>query len=158
MTVIDDAARQLADAIDYYVGRAEMYDLAERRRDPRQFAEQTVMELASGDPHVAAEASLTVVEWVAGHTGECVWPPGWWQTPLGRLVARTRPELLDDPNVGGVPVDTARELLGVSRQHLYRLIDAGHLDQVDRGAVSAASLSREAARRADPSSDDKDHR
>lgn len=145
----EEAVRQLADAVDYYVGRAEMYGLAERRRDPQAFARQVVAELASADPQLAGEASLTVVEWVAGPTGECVWPPGWWQTPLGRLVAHTRPELLDDPDVGGVPVETVCEVLGISRQHLYRLVDAGDLEHVARGAVSAASVAREARRRTD---------
>lgn len=146
------AAEQLADVVGYWVGRAEIYGLAAATGQTADgFAAVAIAELTADDERTRAGAALTVVEWCAGTGPAAEWPDGWWQTPLGRLVAVARPELLDDPEVGAVPTATAAEVLGVTQAMVRHHVSTGRLERVGRGLVTAGSVAALAAAQLDES-------
>ena len=130
------AAKQLAQAVGYWLDRLEVYGFAQRLRDPRAYAQQVIADLTSEDAHVAAEAAVTIGEWEpwTDHTVSAV-PADWWQTPLGRLVLLAQTS-------GEMSVPEAQSALRVSRGRVYQLLDSGGLERGPAGGVSRRSVAR----------------
>lgn len=154
-SLCDDAVTQLADAVSWAHGRLLAYHLidaaaARPRRDPHQWATSVVADLTSDDPHLAAEAAQTAVEWSGpgSHIDQ-----HWWDTPLGLLVAATVHTHGDGP----VTQSWAAEALGVDRTTVRRWLDDGMLQvAAERGPtggkmVDRRSLARLLLERADAS-------
>lgn len=142
MIDIDPAARQLADIVSYWIGRAAMYQLADGPlRDIDRWAAQVVADLTSGDDLVRAEAAQTAAEWSSATMSI---PDGWWATPLGRLVLASRQSSdLDSDDDAVVSVEEACDILGVTRSRIYALLDEGKLRRgPGRGEVLRASVGR----------------
>lgn len=68
-------------------------------------------------------------------------PDEWWQTPLGRAVARSVG--LDSSEA--VSASVAAAMLGVSRGRVYQLIAAGKLDRHPDGGVVRSDILRRLA-------------
>lgn len=151
MSDLEEAIDQLARAVQHPLDRAVMYGLIDHegwRRPPRAFAERVVFELASDEEHLAAEAALTVMEWICPGDHLQV-TTDWWATPLGRLTWRASPQALyDPPRPGTVDVYTAMALLGLSRPRIYQLLDEGRLTRAGRGLIDQQSLERLLEKRA----------
>lgn len=103
--------------------------------------------LAHGDPpaaHRTAELVLAAC-WPPGITP----PPEWWNTPLGRLVARWV-----NPGTGSVTYDEAARMLGVSRGTVSQMVHrgvhgkggSGGLERHPDGGVTRASVLARIAR------------
>jgi hypothetical protein len=63
-------------------------------------------------------------------------PAAWWQTPLGRIVARR----VGHPTAQAVPYSVAGAMLGITRQGVHDLVTRGKLDRHPDGGVSTASV------------------
>lgn len=135
MTLRDEAVAQLADAAGWAHGRLLAYHLideARTRRPLEQWAQTVVAELTCDDPHIAAGAAQTCVEWSGpGSTID----PCWWDTPLGILVAATR-----EPDDGAVTQQQAADVLGVDRRTVLRMLDDGRLAPADRRGPTGGTM------------------
>jgi hypothetical protein len=69
-------------------------------------------------------------------------PPAWWDTPLGRAVARRA----GHPAAAAVSVPVAAAMLGITRQGVHDLIRRHKLDRDPDGAISTASIQARLAR------------
>ncbi|MBP2474268.1 hypothetical protein JOF53_003140 [Crossiella equi] len=63
-------------------------------------------------------------------------PAEWWRTPFGQVVARR----LGHPSAEAVPLSTAGDMLGMTRQGVHDLVRRGKLDRHPDGGVSTASI------------------
>lgn len=65
-------------------------------------------------------------------------PDGWWQTPLGRVVALR----VGHPAAESVSYAVAGAMLGITRQGVHDLITRGKLDRHPDKGVTTASIQR----------------
>ncbi|GAA3446800.1 hypothetical protein [Planomonospora venezuelensis] len=63
-------------------------------------------------------------------------PAAWWDTPLGRAVARRA----GHPAASAVPVSAAAAMLGITRQGVHDLLRRGKLERAPDGGVTTASI------------------
>lgn len=100
------------------------------------------------DDHLSAQSAIDIMATLWPDCDPTEVQPGWWTTPLGRLVAKA----------GGLPdsealtVTAAAVVLGVTPSAVSQLLTRGRLDRHPDGGVLRSSLMAEIARRhADPS-------
>ncbi|MBC8090829.1 MAG: hypothetical protein H7Y15_02600 [Pseudonocardia sp.] len=65
-------------------------------------------------------------------------PPGWWQTPLGRVMVRR----VGHPAAESVSYAMAGAMLGITRQGVHDLVTRSKLDRHESGGVTVASVQR----------------
>lgn len=132
----DRAGRQLAEAIEHWIGLLEAYGLARRDRDPLRYARAVIAELDSDDPRIAAEAALSVAEWEpwVDHSVTDV-APSWWASDLGGLV-------LSAQTSGEMSVPEAMAALGLSRARVYQFLEDGRLRRGPSGGITRRSVAR----------------
>jgi hypothetical protein len=63
-------------------------------------------------------------------------PASWWQTPLGRIVARRA----GHPGASAVSYSVAGAMLGVTRQGVHDLVTRGKLERHPDGGVTVESV------------------
>lgn len=63
-------------------------------------------------------------------------PPEWWQTPLGRIVARR----VGHPSFEAISYATAGAMLGISRQGVHDLVRRGRLPRHPDGGVPSSAV------------------
>jgi hypothetical protein len=63
-------------------------------------------------------------------------PPGWWQTPLGRVMVRR----VGHPAAEAVSYAVAGAMLGITRQGVHDLVVRGKLDRHESGGVTTTSV------------------
>lgn len=89
------------------------------------------------DDRLAAEACLTVMCLLWPHASpEDCGHADWWQTPLGRLCARS----LGRDDAESVTHSVAAAMLGVQRGTIAQLVSRGHLDRHPDGGVLRSSV------------------
>lgn len=130
------ATAQLAEAVEYWLGRLALYGLAEPTRDVPAYVQGVIADLCSEDEGIAAEAALTVADWEpwVDHRVMDV-PAVWWGTDLGGLV-------LSAQTSGEMSVPDAMAALGISRTRVYQLLEEGPLTRGRMGGVTRRSVAR----------------
>ncbi|MCA2215310.1 helix-turn-helix domain-containing protein [Jidongwangia harbinensis] len=63
-------------------------------------------------------------------------PPEWWQTPLGKIVARR----VGHPAAESLSYATAGAMLGISRQGVHDLVRRGRLPRHPNGGVPTSAI------------------
>lgn len=124
----------LDDALDGRALRQRAHQLALQLLDDREADD--AIGVSSDD--IAAETAQDIM---CGLWPQADPPPEWWQTPLGRAVARSY-------GIGGseaVSAAVAGSMLGVTRARVYQLLDDGKLDRHPDGGVVRASVARRVA-------------
>lgn len=96
-------------------------------------AARIVAMLGSDDDHAAAEA---VVDLALLAHGDADIPDAWWQTPLGKVTARS----VEADDAEAVTPRAAARMLGISEPRVYQLRDSGKLDRHPEGGVTRASV------------------
>lgn len=96
--------------------------------------------LLSPDDDEAAEMAVDVMA--------ALWPrtdpdPSWWQTPLGRVLARS----VGADDVEAVTHSVAAAMLGVTRGTIAQLVHRGALDRHPDGGVLRSSILQRIAQR-----------
>jgi hypothetical protein len=129
---------QLADDLDArVVGALEALgwlDLAEiaRKRLPDTAALLAAQLAQDEDDRLSAQ---TVID-LAGVAWDVNPDPAWWQTPVGRLVARS----VGRDDTEAVTQEVAGAMLGVTRGTVSQLLSRGTLDRHPDGGVARASV------------------
>ena len=96
-------------------------------------ASRIVAVLAGDDEQAVAE---TVRDLVLLAHGDADVPDTWWQTPLGKVAARS----VEADDSEAVTPRTAARMLGISEPRVYQLRDSGKLDRHPDGGVTRASV------------------
>jgi hypothetical protein len=104
--------------------------------------------LSGDDPKLGLGAAVTVMLILRNHTDNPR-PPEWWNTPVGRLVARWI-----NPGPGSVTHDEAARMLGVTRGAVSQMVHrgvhgkggSGGLERHPDGGVTRASVLARIAR------------
>jgi hypothetical protein len=143
VSIVDEAAAQLTDELG---GRAAALaalggglDVIEMERWAAGVARPVAAQLAQeADDRLAAQACVDVMCALWPETGP---PPEWWQTPVGRLCARSAGA--DDEVVTHA---VAAAMLGVQRGTVGSLVAQGRLDRHPDGGVLLASVYQRLAR------------
>ncbi|PSL05401.1 hypothetical protein CLV30_104271 [Haloactinopolyspora alba] len=114
-------------------------------------AEMWAAQLLGPDDHTARAVAVRLV--AALYPGDAPFDPrdDWWQTPLGRTVARR----LGHPSRQHVPFSVAAAMLGISRQGVHDLITRQKLHRHPDGGVTTESVQHRLSIRpaADPTHD-----
>lgn len=130
--LLTDRAGRLADLLADPTLRADLEMRAAAAAD------QIASALASEDASVAATVAADL--YVLAH-GDSDPDPEWWQTPLGRAIAR-----VDHDSAEAVMPSTAARMLGIGVQRVYQLRADGKLDRHPDGGVTRASVMARLAR------------
>jgi len=148
---VDDALPARRELVDQLAGLVET-----RLVDPLEILLESVAELAAVRERVLVQAEVWAArllgtdEVTARYTairlvstlypgdGGFAPPAGWWQTPLGRVLALR----VGHPVAESVSYAVAGEMLGITRQGVHDLITRGKLDRHPDKGVSTASVQR----------------
>jgi hypothetical protein len=84
--------------------------------------------------HTAIRLVITLYSGASGFNPA----PGWWQTPLGRVMVRR----VGHPMAESVSYAVAGAMLGITRQGVHDLVVRGKLDRHEDGGVTTASVQR----------------
>ena len=88
------------------------------------------------DDRLATHTAIRLVSMLYPGDGPFDPPAGWWQTPLGIVVAFRA----GYPGVEAVSYAVAGEMLGISRQGVHDLVNRGKLERHADGGVTTASV------------------
>jgi hypothetical protein len=90
-----------------------------------------------GDDDVLAQRTLIrLVTSLYPSDGPFDPPPGWWRTPLGRVMARRT----GHPGAESVSYAVAGEMLGITRQGVHDLVVRGKLVRGEQSGVLTSSV------------------
>jgi hypothetical protein len=128
---------RVLDALDILFDRGELSGTGERLRELLEAKSRSWADILCG-PEDQAAALLAIRLVAALYPGDKPFDPpaAWWDTPLGRAVARRA----GHPAATAVPVPVAAAMLGITRQGVHDLLRRGKLDRDASGAVTTASI------------------
>jgi hypothetical protein len=106
-----------------------------RSRVARQ-ADGWAEQLLSPDEALAQRAVIRLVVALFPGDGPFDPPPGWWRTPLGRVMAGR----VGHPGAESVSYAVAGSMLGISRQGVHDLVTRGKLQRHEKGGVATSSV------------------
>ncbi|WP_283136712.1 hypothetical protein [Rhizohabitans arisaemae] len=101
-------------------------------------------ELLGDDDQTAGFTAIRLVGTLYPSDGPFDPPARWWQTPLGRTVARR----VGHPAAEAVSYSVAGAMLGVTRQGVHDLVVRGKLARHETGGVTTSSIRDRIALRA----------
>lgn len=128
---------RLLDALDILFNPDELSGHRERLRGLLEVKSRTWADTLCGeDDRAAAFLAIRLVS--ALYPGDEPFDPPavWWDTPLGRAVARRA----GHPAAVAVPVSVAAAMLGITRQGVHDLARRRKLDRAPDGAITTASI------------------
>jgi hypothetical protein len=128
---------RLLDALDILFNPDELSGQRERLRGLLEVKSRAWADTLCGeDDRAAAFLAIRLVS--ALYPGDEPFDPPavWWDTPLGRAVARHA----GHPAAVAVPVSVAAAMLGITRQGVHDLARRRKLDRAPDGAITTASI------------------
>lgn len=101
-----------------------------------QHAQVWAAELLGDDDRLAAQTAIDLINLLWPHSDISA---EWWSTPLGHATARS----VGHPTAEVISYAVAAAMLGCSKQHISKLIEAGRLHRAPSGGVTSASVRSE---------------
>jgi hypothetical protein len=108
---------------------------AARSRIPEQ-AKAWARQLLGDDESQAQRIVIRLVISLFPGDGPFESPPGWWRTPLGRVMVWR----VGHPGTEAVPYSVAGDMLGITRQGVHDLVVRGKLQRHESGGVATSSV------------------
>lgn len=140
--LVDLVERRLVDPLELILASAA--PVADLRAGLRTEAEVWAAQLLGRDQSLATSTACRLLAALYPSDGPFEAPPGWWQSPLGRVVARR----VGHPGAERVSAAEAGTMLGITRQGVHDLLARNKLDRHPVGGVSTASIRERLAARA----------
>lgn len=132
LALLQDRAARLADLLSDPQLRVDLEDRI-AAITPRLSVRLDVTTAVEVDEHEAAEI---VADLYALAHGDSDPAPEWWQTPLGRVTARST----GAPDTEAITPSIAAVMLGIGERRVYQLRDKGKLVRHPDGGVTRASV------------------
>lgn len=128
---------RLLDALDILFDPDELPDSGRRLRELLETKAEAWADVLFGDDdQPAAFLAIRLVSALYPSDTPFDPPAAWWETPLGRAVARRA----GHPAAAAVPVSVAAAMLGITRQGVHDLVRRHKLDRDPDGAVTTESI------------------
>ena len=112
------------------------WTLTKLERRTRTQAAVWAKELLGRSDRVATQTAMRLIATLYPSDGPFDPPSGWWQTPLGQVLAHR----VGHPTTEGLSYSTAGAMLGVTKQAVHDLVNRGKLVRHPDGGVTSESV------------------